>query len=118
MEPNDHSLFEDDGVIETRATPQELVRELRSGRTEAAYELLGRQASIKVWREALSALAQDSEAADLELAAHRALRRPPEVVVSLLGLAEKAATPQAAFVARAVAMLRDEPRLTEQAEEI
>jgi hypothetical protein len=106
-EPN--PTADDDTTVETKATPQQLLRDLRAGRTEAAYELLGRQASVRAWQEALSALAQVSDTADLELAAHRALRRPPQVVASLLELAEKAGTAQAAFVARAIATLREEP---------
>jgi hypothetical protein len=105
----------DDSTIETKATPQELLRDLRAGRLEAAYELLGRQAPIRTWQEALATLSQDAACADLELAAHRALRRPPTVVASLLTLAEAANTPQAAFVARAITTLREERELVTKA---
>jgi hypothetical protein len=108
----------DDTIAQGKATPQELLRDLRAGRMEAAYELLGRQAPVKAWREALTTLRQSADSADLELAAHRALRRPPEVVASLLDLIQSAATPQAAFVARAIAALRKEPPLVERGQEI
>ena len=108
----------DDTEVESKATPQELIGELRSGRTDAAYELLGRQAPVKAWQEALSVLARAPSSADLELAAHRALRRPPAVVAALLALAEEVGTPQAAFVARAVASLRPEEGLAARADDL
>lgn len=102
----------------SKATPAELLSRVRTGDLDAVYELLGRQASVKAWREALSQLAKVPDRADLEVAAHRALRRPQEVVSALVDLAEVAATTRAAFVARAVASLRSEEHLVGRANEL
>ena len=93
-----------------KASPRELLNELRGGRIGAGYEFFGQQAPVKAWKEALSLLARTPDLVDLELAAHRALLRPPEVVIALLDLAASVDTPQAAFVApssAAAAALRD-----------
>ena len=73
----------------SKATPAELLTKVRAGDNEAAYELLGRQAPVKAWRDALGQLAKTPDQADLEQAAHRSLRRPPEVVSALLDLGRR-----------------------------
>ena len=100
--------------LDSGSRPEDLLHELRLGRIEAGYELLGRQASVRVWREALAAMRGNPEA-DLELVAHRTLKRSPEVVKALLDLVETAGTFQAAVIARAVASIRHEQGLVSRA---
>lgn len=114
----DNNDLQEGDEPDSKATPAELLIEMRAGNTDAAYELLGRQASVKAWREALGYLAKTADHADLELAAHRALRRPPDVVSALIDLARAVASPQAAFVARAISKLRPEPHLIARANEL
>ena len=102
----------------SRETPKELLNDVRAGNLDAAYELLGRQAHVTAWKQALDALARHPEQADVELAAHRALRRPQEVVSGLLDLMAAVQTSKAAHVAHAVARLRDEEHLVDRAVEV
>ena len=103
----------DEGVADT--TADEAVRALAlkasAGDKEAAYEVLGRQAPVETWVQVLRHLARDAEAVDLEVVAHRTLRRPPAVVAAVLELAAAARTPVSAFLARVVAETRQEDAL-------
>jgi hypothetical protein len=100
----------------TGVSVEEQLHALQRGDLEAGYALLGRQASVARWRQALSILAGRPSEVDLETVAHRTLRRPPDVVSGLLDVAKAASTAEAAFVAKAVAGLRDEAPLRERAE--
>lgn len=112
---NHREVTEHEPVATSQQSPDELLRAMRAGGSDAAYELLGRQASVKVWREAIVYLATKAPDVDLETMAHRALRRPPEVVLVLLDLVDSMRTPQAATVARAVSRLRTEVPIVEKA---
>ena len=107
----------DEGESLSDAEPAALLDRARRGESAAAYELLARPVGIKTWREAVTLL-RERDDVDLEVVAHRALRRPSEIVVALLDLARVKATPQAAFVARAVSRLRDEATLVTRATDV
>jgi hypothetical protein len=94
---------------------QQLLVDVRAGHLDAAYELLGKQAPIKAWREALEHISRQPDDADVELAAHRALRRPKPVVAALLDLVEAVRTSKAAHVAHAISRLRSETDLVGRA---
>jgi hypothetical protein len=103
-----------DGPTDPSGRPEDLLHEFRLGRTEAGYELLGKQAPVKVWREVLHTL-QERPNIDLELVAHRTLKRGPDVVSSLLDLAEAVGSATAAMVARGVASIRTEAPIVTRA---
>jgi hypothetical protein len=92
-----------------------LLRAFRDGDTSAGYELLGRQATIDQWNEALSLFARSPADVDLERIAGSTLGRQPEVVASVIDLLEATGTSQALVVAHAAARLRSEPHLVERA---
>jgi hypothetical protein len=66
---------------------------------------------VKVVRQ----LARDASAVDLEVVAHRTLRRPPAVVSAVLELARDAQSPIAAFLTRVVVESRTEENLRSDA---
>ena len=94
-----------------------LLDRARDGDLGAAYEALGKQAATEQWKEALSVLSELAAVndVDLEMIAHRTLRRPADVVSSLLELLETVRTPRALFAARALESLRDETAIVERA---
>ena len=100
--------------VDESARPEDLLHEFRLGRLDAGYDLLGRQAPVRLWREILSSLREHPEV-NLELVAHRTLKRSPDVVAALLDLVEATGTPQAGVVARAVAVIREEPAVSSRA---
>lgn len=95
---------------------RELVLSARSGDREAAYTVLGEQVPTETWVAVINALAREPQGVDLEIVAHRTLRRPsasiPEAVLALAGAA---GTAQAAFLARAIAILRSEEKVVSDA---
>jgi uncharacterized protein YutE (UPF0331/DUF86 family) len=109
---------DDDGLEQTQADPEsrEQLARAKSGDLQAAYDVLGRQLGIDDWVGVLKALEPHAPAVDLELVAHRTMRRPSEVVLALLSLAAAANSPKAAFLAKAVGKVRSEESLIERAE--
>ena len=95
---------------------RELVLRAKEGDVEAAYAVLGRQVAVDVWVAILDQLARDPGPVDLEIVAHRTLRRTPAVVAAVLALARSAGSPTAAFLARVVAEGRSEEKLRADAE--
>jgi hypothetical protein len=95
---------------------RELVLRAKEGDVEAAYAVLGRQVAVDVWVAILHQLARDPGTVDLEIVAHRTLRRTPAVVIAVLALARSAGSPTAAFLARVVAESRSEEKLHADAE--
>jgi hypothetical protein len=93
----------------------DLVLRAREGDLEAAYEVLGRPLPVDTWVQVLRQLASKPTSVDLEVVAHRTLRRPTSVVVALLDLAKAVQSPVAAFLARAVAEVRTEERVRSEA---
>jgi hypothetical protein len=103
----------------TNPDVNELARRARGGDRDAAYEILGEQAPADTWVAVINALTRDPEGVDLELVAHRTLRRPPsEVPAAVLRLARATGTSRAAFVAHTVAALRTEDRLVAEARQL
>ena len=107
IEPDDSS----EGKGASDEASRELVLRAKGGDVEAAYNVLGRQFAVDVWVAVLHQLARNPVSVDLELVAHRTLRRPPAVVSAVLGLAGAARTPVAAFLTRVVAESRKEENL-------
>ncbi len=102
--------------------PAEAVRELvlkaREGDLDAAYDVLGRPLPVDTWVKVLRQLAKKPASVELEIVAHRTLRRPAAVVFALLELARAAQSPVAAFLARAVPAVRTEEELRANAESL
>ena len=109
---------ETDGEITSQEDVKALLLAAKSGNADAAYELLGKQAPVESWREALRSLARLPTTPDLELVAHRTLRRPPDVVLSLLELLDAVGSSRSFFVATAIERLRKEPFIVERARDL
>jgi hypothetical protein len=91
----------------------------RGGDRQAAYEILGEQVPTNTWVAVVNALAREPDGVDLEIVAHRTLRRPSvELVLAVLKLARAVGTAQAAFLARTVAALRTEEQVVGEAERL
>jgi len=106
------------GRVSTQEADPALLRRALDARPpdlDPAYEVLGKQYSISAWVSVIDHLARDTGSVDLELVAHRTLRRPPEIVFALLKLAKSTDTAQAAFLARVVSQVRVEEALRERA---
>lgn len=115
---------EDTSGIETRESTDDraegnsdrdasaLLDAFRSGDVEAGYELLGRGATVK---EVLSGLTLRAPDVSLERVVGSTLRRSSEVVVAVIELAERTATPEAVLVLRAIEELRDDASVVERA---
>jgi hypothetical protein len=102
-------------AAETQVSPDELYLRAREGDADAAYALLAEQVPVDHWVAAIEALGRQP-AVDLEVVAHRTLRRKPQAVPrAVVSLARTVATPEAAFVARAIVILRDEDHVTREA---
>ena len=90
---------------------RELTLRAREGDAEAAYALLAEQVPVDAWVAALGALERVPDV-DLEVVAHRTLRRKPVAVpIAVLALARAVGTAQAAFVARVISVLRAEEHI-------
>lgn len=95
---------------------RELSLRARGGDLDAAYAILAEQVPVETWVSVIQALARKPNEIDLELVAHRTLRRPPvAVVAAVLELIREVGDSRAAFVARAIAALRSEEHLRKEA---
>lgn len=98
---------------------RELILRAQEGDLDSAYAVLAEQVSVDTWERVISALERKAGEVDLELVAHRTLRRKPAAVPrAILALVRAAGTPQAAFIAVAIAKLRSEEWLVEEASEV
>lgn len=97
---------------------RELALRAREGDLAAAYDILGEQVPVETWVDTIKAIAGRPDV-DLELVAHRTLRRPAaDVASAVVDLARQSGTAKAAFVAKTVGALREEEHVVKRADDV